>query len=72
MLVFGGKGNGAVLVQEMEKAESSIEILAYLFLAPRTELKNGLSTELVKTISKKTRRRILASRYTPQRLPSRK
>jgi len=53
LVVFGGKQKGAVLGQEIEKALYSVEILAYIFLAPRSLSKPGMSTDLFNTLVKK-------------------
>lgn len=51
--MIAGKGRGKFLVQELEKAQYTIEILSYLFLAPRRPGKGGIIDDIVKAFQKK-------------------
>ena len=68
--IFSGAGHGAVLEQGLSKAEVSIEILNYLFLAPRRTFNNFSKTSILPTLARKAKEGINITMISNDRFPT--
>lgn len=68
--IFSGAGHGTVLEQGLSKAETSIEVLNYLFLAPRRTFNSFSKTSILPTLARKAKQGVNITMISNDRFPT--